>query len=56
MNHVWSFYCTDNGGKRQMFTVKAKDKDEAIEKGFKKANKNAKGDIINWECRLRIMF
>ena len=52
---TWSFYCIDNGGKRQALTIKAKDKPEAIEKGFKKAKKGAKGDIINWECKLRMV-
>lgn len=48
----WSFYCIDNGGKKQFFTVSAKDKPGAIEKGFTKARKNARGDINNWECKL----
>ena len=48
----WSFYWVDNGGSRQCFYVKAKSKPEAIEKGFKKAKKYAKGDCNNWECRL----
>lgn len=48
----WSFYCTDNGGKWQTITVTAKDKPEAIDKGFEKARKKAKGDIIHWECKL----
>lgn len=50
---VWSFYCIDNGGKKQFLTIKAKDKTEAIKRGFEKAEKNAKGDINNWECKLR---
>ena len=50
---VWTFRCIDNGRKRQFFDVNADNKTEAIDKGFKKANKNAKGDIINWECVLK---
>lgn len=50
----WSFYCIDNGGKRQGFTVKADSKPEAIEKAMKRARKNAKGDLNNWECRLAL--
>lgn len=49
----WAFSCSDNGGKKQFFTVTAKSKPEAIEKAFKKARKNAMGDISpHWECRL----
>ena len=49
----WSFSCSDNGGKKQFFTVTAPDKPTAIEKAFQKAKKNAKGDIYpHWECRL----
>ena len=48
----WSFYCIDNGWKKQLFTVSAKDKASAIEKGFAKARKNARGDINNWDCKL----
>ena len=49
----WSFSIGDNSGKRQIFTVSAKDKQEAIEKGFKRAKKNAKGDLsFHWDCRL----
>lgn len=54
--YKWSFYCIDNGQKRQSFYVKAKDKTEAIKKGLKKAKKNAKGDIYTWECRLCPIF
>lgn len=50
---VWTYRCIDNGGKKQFFDVKADSKPEAIEKGFKKAKKNAKGDINNWECVLK---
>lgn len=49
---TWSFHCHDNGGKQQAFAVKAKDKTEAIKKGFERAKKHAKGDIGAWECRL----
>lgn len=54
--YTFHFSCRDNGGKFQAFTVKAKDKTEAIRKGFKKADKNAKGDIISWDCRLQLVF
>lgn len=52
---MFTFYfrCIDNSGKRQSFKVKANSKDEAIRKGFKKAEKNARGDIRpSWECVL----
>jgi hypothetical protein len=49
----WSFYAIDNGGKRQFFTVTAKTKPEAIEKGTKRAKRNAAGDLNNWECKLK---
>lgn len=49
----WNFNCIDNGGKRQNFMVTASDKTVAIRKGFEKAKKNAKGDIISWKCSLR---
>lgn len=49
---TWSFYCSDNGGKKQFLKVKADSKTEAINKGFTKAKKQAKGDIHNWECKL----
>lgn len=50
----WIFRCSDNGGKKQFFTVSAKDKPSAIEKGFKRARKYAAGDInsSDWECKL----
>ena len=53
-NNAWSFYCTDNSGKRQAFTVKAASKEEAIRKGFERARKNARGDISpnTWTCSL----
>lgn len=49
----WSFNCIDNGGKKQFFTITAGDKTTAIKKGFEKAKKNAKGDINNWDCKLK---
>ena len=52
-NYLFSCYFSDNSGKKQVFTVKAKDKQSAIEKAFAKAKKNAKGDINpNWEVKL----
>ena len=48
----WSFYAIDNGGKKQSFTIKANSKPEAIEKGYKRAKKNAAGDFNNWDCKL----
>lgn len=48
----WSFTCIDNGGKRQFFTVTSNSKPDAIDKGWKKARKNAAGDITNWNCTL----
>jgi len=49
----WSFRISDNSGKIQNFTLTAKSKQEAIEKGFAKARKNAKGDLSpHWDCRL----
>ena len=54
--YTFIFTAHDNGGKRQTFTVKAEDKKEAIEKGFKKARKNAAGDINSWDCRLSHTF
>lgn len=55
-NYTWCFWCSDNGGKRQAFKVKASDKPKAIEKGFKKALKNSAGDITNWDCKLQMIF
>ena len=52
----WDFYCIDNGGKKQFFTVSAPTKTDAIEKAFRKAQKAARGDIGAWECKLRIAF
>lgn len=51
-NYLFHFHCIDNGGKYQSFSVKAPDKTLAIERGFKKAMKNAHGDIVSWDCRL----
>ena len=53
MLYNWVFRCNDNGGKKQSFTIKANSKPDAIEKGFRKASKAAKGDIIAWECELK---
>ena len=50
--YKFTFTCVDNGGKHQCFKVKAHDKQEAIQKGFAKATKNAAGDIGSWECEL----
>ena len=49
---TWSFTCIDNGGKRQSLKIKAADKQTAINKGFEKARKEAKGDITTWGCSL----
>ena len=48
----WHFYAIDNGGKKQSFYITAGSKTAAIEKGMKKARKNAAGDIVNLDCRL----
>lgn len=50
--YSFRFSCIDNGGFRQTFPVKAKDKADAILKGLKKAEKKAKGDVINWDCTI----
>ena len=49
---TWNFSAIDNGRKRQGFQIKANDKTTAIKKGMEKARKNAKGDIITWDCKL----
>ena len=49
----WNFNATDNGGKKQFFTVTAPNKPEAIKKGFEKAKKNAAGDVTSWNCTLK---
>lgn len=54
MLHVFNCYFIDNSGKKQSFTVRAKDKQQAIEKAFKKAKKDAHGDIINWCIQLQL--
>ena len=54
--YKWSFYCTDNGGKAQRFEINAVSKTEAINKGFAKAKKHSKGDIISWNCCLKATF
>ena len=48
----WIFTAKDNGGKQQVIKVTAASKPEAIDKGFKKANRKAAGDITTWNCRL----
>jgi len=48
----WIFTAKDNGGKQQVIKVTAASKTEAIDKGFKKANRKAVGDITVWNCRL----
>lgn len=52
--YEWRFTCIDNGGKHQSFIVKASNKDEAIRKGFEKAEKNSAGNIYagSWNCKL----
>ncbi len=52
---IWAFTCKDNGGKFQVFNIKAENKQTAITKGFEKARKYAKGDIISWNCKLSII-
>lgn len=54
MKYTFIFSCIDNGGKHQVVKVKAIDKQEAIQKGFKKAMKKSAGDIIDWECKLDV--
>lgn len=49
----WIFIAGDNSGKRQYFTVAAPSKTEAIRKGYEKARKNASGDIVTWDCKLK---
>lgn len=56
-NYLFNCYFVDNSGKKQVFTVKAKNKQSAIEKAFTKAKKNAKGDISpHWEVKLASYF
>ena len=50
----WGFTCTDNGRKKQAFTVTAGNKQTAERKAFQKARKAAKGDIISWSLRLNM--
>lgn len=52
--YKWKFTARDNGGKRQVFTVTANSKPEAIEKGIKAAQKRAAGDLTGWDCALRL--
>jgi len=50
---TWFFHITDNGGGHHNFTIKAASKQEAIDKGFARAKKKAKGDLsAHWDCRL----
>lgn len=51
---MYKFQCyfCDNGGKKQFFTVSAKDKQSAIDKAFKKAKKCSKGNFNNWDVKL----
>lgn len=49
----WYFSTLDNGGKRQNFIVSAASKCEAIDKGLKRAKKNAAGDINAWHITLK---
>lgn len=56
MKYSWTFRCIDNGRKHQSIKIKAADKSAAINEGFKRANKKAKGDIISWECTLDPIF
>lgn len=52
----WSFSAQDNSGKKQVFTVTASNKLEAIKKGVERAKKNAKGDLCpSWTCTLKSM-
>jgi hypothetical protein len=56
INYNWQFECIDNGRKRQVFTISAPDKATAINKGFARARKKLKGDIVNWDCKLILIF
>lgn len=56
ITYTWEFSCIDNGGKHQYFTVKAPDKSTAIKKAFNRAEKQSKGDIIKWDCKLHNRF
>lgn len=51
-NYTFHFYFMDNSGYRANFKIKANSKLAAIDKGFLKARKMAKGDITSWECKL----
>lgn len=53
MEYKWMFTARDNGGKLHCYTIKAKDKTEAIHKGLAKAKKNGKGDLNgHWDCKM----
>lgn len=49
----WTFTARDSGGKYQVITVTAGNKPEAIEKGIRRAEKKAAGDITTWNCSLK---
>ena len=49
------FSCIDNGGKRQAFTLKAQNPNDALKKAMVRARKNAKGDITDWNCKLNLV-
>lgn len=54
--YLWQFACLDSDGLHQYFQVKARTKDAAIKKAFKKAERIARGTITHWECKLITMF
>lgn len=56
IKYTFMFTCIDNSGKYQVFTVKAPNKQVAIDKGFAKARQNALGDIGAWDCRLQFSY
>ena len=49
----WHYYAMDNSGKKQYFIVTASSKTDAIKKGGERSRKNAAGDIVTWECKLK---
>ena len=48
----WNFNFCDNSGYFKHFYIKAATKQDAIKKGFDKAKKQSRGDIISWNCSL----
>ena len=54
--YKWVFTARDNGGKFQVINVKAPNKTVALDKGFARAKKHAKGDITSWDCKLATIF